>query len=116
MKNIETGSEGSGIVICERGRTFNHILATEKDTERFYIDNTREVVQTIKHNTNLWWRDKDRPFSLRELAELFSFPMTKQFFGKNREIRKQLGNAVPSKLAEAIAKEVIKVHYDENFA
>lgn len=118
LKNIETGSEGSGIVMCERERTFNHILATEKDTERVYIDHKCKVVNTIKRNTNLWWRDEDRPFSLRELAELFSFPMTKQFFGGIPEIRKQLGNAVPSKLAEAIAKEVIKVHNEnhENFA
>jgi Site-specific DNA methylase len=116
LKNIKTDSEGSGIVMCGQERTFNHILATEKDTEKVYIDEKCKFVNTIKRNTNLWWSDKDRPFSLRELAGLFSFPLTKQFFGEIQQIRKQLGNAVPLKVAEAIAKEVIKVHHHDNFA
>jgi DNA (cytosine-5)-methyltransferase 1 len=50
--------------------------------------------------------NKYRCISLREKATLQSFPMDFKFWGSKREQRKQVGNAVPIKLATAIAKSV----------
>jgi DNA (cytosine-5)-methyltransferase 1 len=50
--------------------------------------------------------NKYRCISLREMAMLQSFPMDFKFWGSKREQRKQVGNAVPIKLATAIAKSV----------
>ena len=45
----------------------------------------------------------------RELARLQSFPDNFIFKGSKSNILIQLGNAVPCKLSEAIAKEVKKI-------
>lgn len=49
---------------------------------------------------------KYRCISLREMAMLQSFPKDFQFWGNRTEQRKQVGNAVPVKLANAVAKSV----------
>jgi len=49
---------------------------------------------------------KYRCISLREMATLQSFPKDFKFWGNHTEQRKQVGNAVPVKLATAIAKSV----------
>ena len=45
----------------------------------------------------------------RELAELQSFPNDFIFKGSKSKILKQIGNAVPPKLGEAIGKQLLKV-------
>lgn len=47
-----------------------------------------------------------RPFTPRELACLQTFPITHDFQGSPCQRKKQIGNAVPPKLAEALLKEV----------
>ena len=49
-----------------------------------------------------------RPFSYRENARIQTFPDEWEFCGKLGDKYKQIGNAVPVKLAEAIGKEIIK--------
>ena len=51
--------------------------------------------------------EQDRGISLREAAALQSFPDDYVFFGTYSHIAKQIGNAVPVKLAEAICKHVL---------
>lgn len=48
----------------------------------------------------------DRPISHREAARLQSFPDTFVFEGTKTEIARQIGNAVPAALAEAVARHV----------
>ena len=47
---------------------------------------------------------QDRPITHREAARIQSFPDTFQFTGSKTEIAKQIGNAVPPKLASAVAR------------
>ncbi len=51
---------------------------------------------------------EDRYITPREAACLQDFPVNYEFKGTLGQVQKQIGNAVPVKLAEAIAKEVSK--------
>lgn len=52
--------------------------------------------------------DQNRPLSIREGARIQSFPDTFLFSGKESDIKKQIGNAVPPLLAIAIADAIEK--------
>jgi len=49
---------------------------------------------------------QDRAISLREAAALQTFPDGYEFFGSNKHIALQIGNAVPVRLAEALGKHI----------
>ena len=49
---------------------------------------------------------KNRRLSMRELARLQTFPDDVRITGSRGAVQKQLGNAVPSLLAEVIAREI----------
>lgn len=49
---------------------------------------------------------QDRAISLREAAALQSFPDDYTFFGSNKHIAQQIGNAVPVLLAEALGSHI----------
>ena len=49
-----------------------------------------------------------RPFSVREVARIQGFPDDFHFYGKIKEQYTQIGNAVPPRLAEAVAREVMR--------
>ncbi len=51
--------------------------------------------------------ERDRPITHREAARLMGFPDDFPFRGSKIEIARQIGNAVPPPLAEAIAKVVV---------
>jgi DNA (cytosine-5)-methyltransferase 1 len=51
----------------------------------------------------------NRPITHREAARLQSFPNDFVFVGSKIEIARQIGNAVPPKLAKAVAQAVIAV-------
>lgn len=51
--------------------------------------------------------DETRPFTVREYARIQSFPDTWKFEGTISSQYKQIGNAVPVKLAEKIGKSII---------
>ena len=53
--------------------------------------------------------DQDRPITHREAARIQSFPDDFLFFGSKTEIAKQIGNAVPVKLAWAIAQRAVAI-------
>jgi DNA (cytosine-5)-methyltransferase 1 len=57
---------------------------------------------------------QDRAITLREAAALQSFPDGYEFFGSNKHIAMQIGNAVPVRLAEALGKHILslKEEYD----
>ncbi len=53
--------------------------------------------------------EQHRPITHREAARIQSFPDSFVFFGSKTEIAKQIGNAVPVKLAAAIAKRAVDI-------
>lgn len=57
--------------------------------------------------------NKERRLSARECAILQTFPMDYQFVGSLNIVYKQIGNAVPVKLAEQIAKGIYEVLKNE---
>ncbi len=52
--------------------------------------------------------EQNRALTCRELARLQTFPDSFRFFGNSIQIQQQIGNAVPCKLAEAMAKECMR--------
>lgn len=54
------------------------------------------------------FKDGIRPYTPREYARLQGFPDSFQFAGTDREIYKQIGNAVPPPMATWVASELLK--------
>jgi len=52
---------------------------------------------------------QDRAISLREAAALQTFPDGYEFFGSNKHIALQIGNAVPVRLAEELGKHILHI-------
>jgi len=50
--------------------------------------------------------EQNRAISLREAAALQSFPDNYEFFGSNKHIALQIGNAVPVALAQALGRQI----------
>ena len=53
--------------------------------------------------------EQNRAISLREAAALQSFPNEYKFFGSNKGISAQIGNAVPVKFAEEIGRHILQL-------
>ena len=58
--------------------------------------------------------EQDRAISLREAAALQSFPDGYEFFGSNKHIAMQIGNAVPVRLAEQIGRHIFRLQQQRN--
>ncbi len=58
----------------------------------------------------------NRRLSMRELCRLQTFPDDVQIVGKHASVHKQLGNAVPSLLAERIGREVRRQFFGDSVA
>ena len=59
--------------------------------------------------------EETRPFTIREYARIQTFPDDWEFVGSVSSQYKQIGNAVPVKLAEEIGKEIIKALMTSHF-
>jgi len=59
--------------------------------------------QRVHHTAN-------RYLTVREAACLQSFPVNYQFFGSQVSMHRQIGNAVPVRLAKVIARNVLASH------
>ena len=59
--------------------------------------------------------EETRPFTVREYARIQTFPDDWNFEGSVSSQYKQIGNAVPVKLAEEVGKQVIKALKEFNF-
>jgi DNA (cytosine-5)-methyltransferase 1 len=55
-----------------------------------------------------------RPITHREAARIQGFPDGFVFKGSKTEIARQIGNAIPVKLAHAIAKSVLDMIYERD--
>lgn len=82
-----------------------------KYTEAFFRCKPDEPSNTVKENHGgvFIHYEKHRVMTPRELARLQSFPDDFIFKGSKSKILVQLGNAVPCKLSQAIAKEIKKI-------
>ena len=52
---------------------------------------------------------KTRPLQILEYSRVQTFPDNYKFSGTTRQIYKQIGNAVPVKLANALAKSIMEL-------
>jgi len=59
--------------------------------------------------------EETRPFTIREYARIQTFPDEWEFVGSISSQYKQIGNAVPVKLAEEIGKEIKRALENSNF-
>ena len=84
-----------------------------KYSESFFKCDPNKPSNTVKENHGgvFLHYEKDRVMTPRELARLQSFPDDFIFKGSKSCMLVQLGNAVPCKLGQAIAKEVKKKIY-----
>ena len=62
--------------------------------------------------TDLCHPTKERPLSVEEYIRIQTFPTNYKLSGRTLEKYKQLGNAVPCKLGEAVGKHLIAFHTD----
>lgn len=111
-KHDPSSSRSSGTVLVDNQVIFNHIIPgyginAEKDYELFEDEPSRTIM--CKSRPHRHYRG-DRYISVREAACLQSFPLSHQFFGCIGHQYSQVGNAVPVKLATAIARSVAVVH------
>jgi len=58
---------------------------------------------------------QDRAISLREAAALQSFPDGYVFFGHQKRVALQIGNALPVRLAEAVGKHILVLRNGDDF-
>ena len=86
---------------------------------RMWYDRPAPTIRTefIKPEKGRYLHPKaDRPITLREGARLQSFPDDFIFHGSYTQIAKQIGNAVPVVLAEALAKHVMQYYFFDRAA
>jgi DNA (cytosine-5)-methyltransferase 1 len=58
----------------------------------------------------------NRLLSIEEMSRLQTFPQGLSFAGSRRSIQRQLGNAVPSLLAEVVAREIAKQFFNVEYS
>lgn len=77
----------------------------------FFRNPENEPSRTVKenHGAVLIHYKQDRTMTPRELARLQSFSDDFKFIGSKKEILIQIGNAIPPKLGEALAKNCINI-------
>ncbi|KAI5306082.1 hypothetical protein KEM56_002281 [Ascosphaera pollenicola] len=72
-------------------------------------DGRSSLAPTLKcSGTEVWHPSGSRPFTVRELACLQTFPLDHFFVSGVSKAKRQIGNAVPPRLAKAVFKEIIK--------
>jgi len=84
-----------------RTRYWNFLLKLAKDLPSWTITASPGPATGPFH-----W--ENRMLSVRELAALQTFPPGTRFAGSRRSVQRQIGNAVPSLLAEVIGREIAR--------
>lgn len=109
----------SGAVLVDGVVVFNHVVPPSSGRRKREDDNAQEEYELIEDEPSRTVLARSRPhvhyrgdrfISVREAACLQSFPLSHQFFGRMSHQYSQVGNAVPVKLATAVARSVAVVH------
>jgi len=93
--------------ITPYGENMFHISAKFQDSRKdsFFVVEEGQSLPTLGRRT--WFFHEDgREFSLREYARVQEFPDSFRFVGHKEAIKNQIGNAVPPRMAEFVAKKV----------
>lgn len=69
-----------------------------------------QPAHTIRRTDNVGHPIYNRLLTVRETARLQSFPDSFRFFGSRQDRLNGIGNAVPVKTAEALGKEIVRMH------
>ena len=65
-----------------------------------------ETINTVTRLSRFFHRESNREFSLREYADVQTFPSDYKFIGTDSQIKSQIGNAVAPAMAEYISQHV----------
>lgn len=105
--------------VCDGGNRLDipeEVRPKSGDVRKYIRYNSAEPSVTITGDMRkVFHYEQNRALSPRELARLQSFPDNFVFEGASIAIQQQIGNAVPPKLAESIAKQIkkyLKDHYE----
>jgi len=94
--------------------TYNEMVEKEiKFEQSLRITNWDRPSDTITATSPEIHVNRERRLSARECAMLQTFPMDYEFVGSLNVIYRQIGNAVPVKLAEQIAKGIYEILKNE---
>lgn len=99
-------SDGNGTtVLTKDGDTFllkNHCIRRTKVSDPVYLQ-PDEPSNTVIRKGNIMHYEQNRSLTTAEKAQLFSFPYNFQFCGAEKHHIDGIGNAVPVKMARAVA-------------
>ena len=113
LNNLPTGcdEDGPGLVQLEPGKyAFNHAAPSVPfDASAVAFDKQDKPI-TIENDQLSVHPKQMRLLSLRELARLWTFPDSEQFFGTSNDVRSLIINSVPLTLAEAVATPIFDAH------
>mmetsp|Transcript_18428 Transcript_18428/g.25986 ORF Transcript_18428/g.25986 Transcript_18428/m.25986 type:complete len:203 (-) Transcript_18428:1225-1833(-) len=111
LEEHTASSSGSGTVVCDGVVLHNHLCSKARPSEDDFVAAPDRPARTILCHCrpSVHYKLK-RYLSVREVACLQSFPPSYQFFGPMSEQYRQIGNAVPVRLATAVARSVAVVH------
>lgn len=113
LERIEPNCSGrvelNGKTVCGHflDGTFRANAGHDDDT-RLYAQNPLAPANTVRKKNNMCHYSLDRYLTLLEYKRLMSFPDGHTLEGNQKQIRDQIGNAVPCKLAEAIGKTIME--------
>lgn len=94
---------GNGMVELQDGSvTFDHCASALKSERKKLCAN--EPSKTVRRTNGIEHYSLERSITVREMARLQSFPDSYEFCGSVTQKKSQIGNAVPTGLAKAIAK------------
>lgn len=105
-------------ILALKGKNFhslpNELKKSYSDASRtqntvyLRLDYDEPSPTVINVRKSMWQHPtKARALSIREAARLQSFPDSYRFYGNKDERYQQIGNAVPPRLAEAVAKSIL---------
>ena len=110
---IEATYNGSTVAMV------GHVLKTAAVTDDDkYLTKDDPVPTILKQRTIRHYANMQRPLTRLERSLLQGFPPTHKFYGTDKEIHDQIGNAVPVGLASAIGRSVmdaIRKSYPQSF-